>query len=857
MKKFYILTIMAGVIFTTLTSAFAQIHQIDMSLKSAQVDIPLISQPVASQVVTAMVNSPGLMGNILEDAPDRRVSVYLPAAYYDNPTMRFPVIYLYGGYGAMHNFWFGVQYSTYNIKAWLDELIYHKIISPVIVVSPDNFNKYQGSWFTNSSLAGNWEDFNVKDVVSYIDFIFRTIPRPESRGISGWSMGGYGAVKFAMKYPDVFGTLYSISGALLDFDHRIINLDEEKNEFIKAANLNPANFSIDDEIRFTFSIAIAFAPDKTAVGYGQMPVTPSGETIDSVWQKYLAHNPAMMIPQYSENMKKLNGIVLECGTGEPPILNENTSFSKILEDNEIEHELRIHGGDHQYTILNRMHTHVFPYFSEKLNTLHISGDKICLAESDTLNVNMFSQEGTLYIVPMGTSETFDGIRDNAVKTIQVLSNEQVKIPADNLSPGNYLAYGITNAGYIAAPVRFTVASETPRLTIQLKDVYSGKPIIGHQMRIDGVTLTTGEDGSASSPGCGKRNVQVTDSRLFSSVSTFMVYADTTIVVEAVKNSYLRIVDKATGNPLNRASFNYSYGTAISDTKGIAVIKVMPGDEEFEFKATHTDYFNLESILSPNYGDTTILALTRKTAFVEFLVRDSSGPVSGQIVSLSGANLTTNSSGKVKYSGRAARKEYQYKITRKCFLPADEVFMLEIDTLIMVDLLPDTICPDLQAEITGDVLKLTSSKAGDVYMVPAATELHQDSIMLRQLMKSSVLANVQKEISISSLSGNPFMVCVIDPCGNMASWSPALVHVGNTLSSGFYLFPNPVRDVLTVSIAKSVSYMISVADMNGRILYFGQNSDNLCHIDMAAFKSGIYVVSIITIDGMDTRKIVKF
>jgi enterochelin esterase-like enzyme len=857
MKRFYISTMIAGVIFIILTSVNAQVRPDEMFLKSAQVDIPTIAQPAASQVMQVTVNSPGLLGNILEDSPDRRVSVYLPAAYYDNPTMRFPVIYLYGGYGAWHNFWFGMQYSSYNIKGWLDNLIYLGNINPVIVVSPDNYNKYQGSWFTNSSLAGNWEDFNVKDVVSYIDNNFRTIPRPESRGISGWSMGGYGAVKLAMKYPEVFGSLYSISGALLDFDHRIINWKEEKDGFIKSANLTHATFSLNSDLLMYFSIAIAFAPDKNAVGYGQMPVTASGETIDSVWQKYLAHNLATMVPQYSENLKKLNGIVLECGTGEPPIYNENASFSKILNDNGIEHELRIHGGNHQYSILNRMQTHVFPFFSEKLNTLHISADQICLGDGDTLKVNMFSSEGALYIAPIGTPETPDDIKDNAVKTFQASPAEQVKIPADNLAPGNYFAYGITDEGYIAAPVRFTVTTETPQLTIQLKEVYSGNPIGGYQVRIDGVTLLTGENGSVASAGCGKRNVQVTDSRLFGSFSTFMVYTDTTIVIETIKNSYLQLVDKATGKPLNRASFKYSYGTAISDIKGIAVIKVMPEDDKFEFKATHSDYFDLESILSPKYGDTTILALTRKTATTEFHVMDSSGPVSGQTVSLSGGNLTTNSSGMVKFSGRAARKEYQYKITRKCCLPVDEVFMLEIDTLIMVDLLPDTISPELQAEIAGDVLKLKSSKAGDVYLVPSGIVLHTDSIISRQLMKSSVVADVLKDISISSLSENPFMVCVIDPCGNMATWIPALVHAPNRLAPAFTLFPNPVKDVLTISTDKNVPYLISVTDINGRALYSKEVFDDLFHVDMSAMHSGLYVVSIITNVSIDTRKIVKF
>ncbi|HSO88362.1 MAG TPA: alpha/beta hydrolase-fold protein, partial [Draconibacterium sp.] len=329
------------------------------------------------QVVT--VRSLGLVGNILEDSPDRKVSVYLPPGYEANPQKRYPVLYLYMGYGYKHDAWFGGVDRNYDMSVVLDNLINQGKLNEFIVVSPDNYNKYYGSWFTNSNMSGSWEDFNAIDVVKYIDENFRTIPKPESRGISGWSMGGYGAVKLAMKYPETFSCLYSISGALLDFQHRLINLADEKKDFITAAKLTTINSSI----TYCYSIAIAFAPDKNAVGYGAMPVDTSGVVIDSVWQKYLAHDLASKIPDYKQNLLKLNKIVLECGTQEPPIYNENNSFSTKLKEYGINHLLNIHSGDHSYTINNRMDTHVFPFFSLNLANYEIGMNEMCYIMNDT------------------------------------------------------------------------------------------------------------------------------------------------------------------------------------------------------------------------------------------------------------------------------------------------------------------------------------------------------------------------------------------------------------------------------------------------------------------------------------------
>ncbi|MFD2937400.1 alpha/beta hydrolase-fold protein [Spirosoma flavum] len=68
-------------------------------------------------------------------------------------------------------------------------------IHPMIIVLPNSDAKLGAGFYTNSTLTGNWTDYIGKDVVAYIDKRYRTIANKNSRGLSGHSMGGNGALK--------------------------------------------------------------------------------------------------------------------------------------------------------------------------------------------------------------------------------------------------------------------------------------------------------------------------------------------------------------------------------------------------------------------------------------------------------------------------------------------------------------------------------------------------------------------------------------------------------------------------------------------------------------------------------------
>lgn len=114
---------------------------------------------------------------------------------------RAPVLYLLHGLSDDHTAWC----RQTSIERYVSSL-------NLIVVMPDSHR----GWFTNSASPPglNWEDHIMQDVIGFVDRTFPTIAQRHGRAIGGISMGGYGAFKLALKYPQSFCSAHSHSGAL-------------------------------------------------------------------------------------------------------------------------------------------------------------------------------------------------------------------------------------------------------------------------------------------------------------------------------------------------------------------------------------------------------------------------------------------------------------------------------------------------------------------------------------------------------------------------------------------------------------------------------------------------------------------
>ncbi|WP_018835405.1 alpha/beta hydrolase [Streptomyces aculeolatus] len=133
---------------------------------------------------------------------DPGVNVLLPDGYHDSG-LRYPVLYLLHGGGTDADF---IQFDRLGIRALTAG-------RRVIVVMPDGGH---AGWYSNpvSSNAGprNWETFHIAQLLPWIDANFRTYAEYDGRAVGGFSMGGFGALKYAAKYYGHFASVSSHSG---------------------------------------------------------------------------------------------------------------------------------------------------------------------------------------------------------------------------------------------------------------------------------------------------------------------------------------------------------------------------------------------------------------------------------------------------------------------------------------------------------------------------------------------------------------------------------------------------------------------------------------------------------------------
>lgn len=156
-----------------------------------------------------------LVIRVLPDGPRARsgglaftagVCVYLPPGYATS-AFRYPVVYLlHGGGGDQAD---AVTYG--HIQRVMDGLIAQDRGRAAIVVMPDGAN---GQWYDSVSGDLRNEEYVTKWVVPFIDRHFRTIAARKARAIAGISNGGYGAMLFAAKHPELFGAAGGMSSNL-------------------------------------------------------------------------------------------------------------------------------------------------------------------------------------------------------------------------------------------------------------------------------------------------------------------------------------------------------------------------------------------------------------------------------------------------------------------------------------------------------------------------------------------------------------------------------------------------------------------------------------------------------------------
>jgi S-formylglutathione hydrolase FrmB len=225
-------------------------------------------------------------------------NVVLPLDYAEpaSKSTRYPVLYLLHGLGGSGNDWVSNRSHLTQFASAYD----------IIIVTPEGHD----GWYTDSATVptDKYESYLLQELIPDVDSRFRNINSRDGRAIGGLSMGGYGALKFGLKYPEKFVFAASMSGAL------------------QAASFDQSNAHLP-----------AFVKPSISRVYGAMD-TPTRASND-------IYKLVETLPE--ERRKQLPYFYLDCGT-EDGLVEMNRDFSALLLKGKIPHEFRELPGTHSW-----------------------------------------------------------------------------------------------------------------------------------------------------------------------------------------------------------------------------------------------------------------------------------------------------------------------------------------------------------------------------------------------------------------------------------------------------------------------------------------------------------------------------
>jgi len=252
----------------------------------------------------------------------RMVAVYTPPGYdFQLVGPRYPTLYLLPGFDGEPSFGFRYGNETYFLAASVakvaDRLIASGEIKPMFIVMPNASIPYGGSFYSNSTLAGRWEDMMSLELVHKIDTLtqiddrdgagFRTITAKESRAISGHSSGGYGAIRMALVHDSLYNSVSAID-APLSFagGGSFTGIKEFFDDYLTESGITTeAQYLETDTTGFRaqpykmlmYSMAATYSPGPRTGGTGtfgnlmiRLPFDYQGNLVDSVWNKWMAND---------------------------------------------------------------------------------------------------------------------------------------------------------------------------------------------------------------------------------------------------------------------------------------------------------------------------------------------------------------------------------------------------------------------------------------------------------------------------------------------------------------------------------------------------------------------------------------
>ena len=247
--------------------------------------------------------------------------ILLPEGYNENKDKRYPVVYCFHGYGDDNTSWNG-QYMKCEAKI---KSLEEAGLEPMIYVFPCGWKTY---WCDRYDGTLPYMTMMATEFVPMIDATYRTIADRDHRATIGYSMGGFGAMVTAMKYPDLFSMAAPLS----------------------------MSFRTDEQYMGESQSGWNNQWGKVFGGVGQ-----SGE--GRLTDYYKAHCPLHQFTAANKGLYSSVHWFLTCGDDEQQLLFANDDLHVMMRENGYEHEYRVGNGGHSTSYWRAALEEILPWFS--------------------------------------------------------------------------------------------------------------------------------------------------------------------------------------------------------------------------------------------------------------------------------------------------------------------------------------------------------------------------------------------------------------------------------------------------------------------------------------------------------------
>lgn len=233
-----------------------------------------------------------------------RYAIYLPPGYSAN-TRDYPVLYLLHGYTDSE--WAWVQFG--QVPHIADEVIRSGEAPPMIIVMPDA----GVTWYMNDHAGTErYEDYFFDELIPHIEATWPVRRGWEFRAVAGLSMGGHGALLYALKHPAMFAACAPLSAALLT-DEEVVSMPQDRWDYVWGKLIGAG---LEGEARLT--------------------------------DHWKANNALYLARQVDRALIRRVSFYIDCGDDDF-LYKGNAALHVLLRDLDIAHEYRVRDGGHEWS----------------------------------------------------------------------------------------------------------------------------------------------------------------------------------------------------------------------------------------------------------------------------------------------------------------------------------------------------------------------------------------------------------------------------------------------------------------------------------------------------------------------------